>query len=209
MKRITITIIAIVAVGLTVAVSRTIMVDEDDSVKFTYNTEVLQTGDLVFVRGTSWQSQIVLLTDLSNQFSHLGLIWVHNDTISVIHATPNTYSASDVEGVVIEPLQIFLSPKLITKAAAFRYKDMTNKLASEIVTYAKQYASKQIAFDYRFNFSSDTKLYCTEFIWRIYHKAGVNLFKRNEIKGILMPSQISSSNRLFKLIGFNFKSSKN
>lgn len=203
MRRLILIALAIAAVGLAAAISQATIAG-GEATRLSYNPQALRSGDLLFVEGTTWQSWIVLWSGGNNDFSHVGLVWVREDNVFIIHATPHSSGERKAEGVIVEPLHQFLSPDRVTDAALYRFTGASRDLASTVVSLARQYAINATPFDYSFDLSSDAKMYCTELIWAVYRAAGVNLFGDvvQQPDAILMPSELSSSRQLIEVTGF-------
>src|SRR6056297_2091515 len=68
-------------------------------------------GDLVFRRGKSFVSQLVLLRDNQSQYSHVGIVVIKDDEPYVIHAVPGEAEKDQPEYVKMETMQEFLDVK--------------------------------------------------------------------------------------------------
>jgi len=110
-------------------------------------------GDLIFRRGTSVASRLVLATDRAASYSHVGIVVDRPGSLGVVHAVP----ASDDEpkgGVVQVPLAAFLAPDAAVAAALLRPRGR----------------------DLRFGLlESQEELYCTELVWVVYRHEGLDL----------------------------------
>jgi uncharacterized protein YycO len=169
----------------------------------------LQNGDLIFRRGTSIESQIVLLTDQDSEYSHVGMIYKINGRLFVIHSVPKENDA-DPGYIKLELIDEFLSERKATRVAIYRL--LQNSLAKKNIasSYAYNCYFDNYSFDHNYDLNSDTQLYCTELIWKAYMSAGVDLV-RNRLRNIsfiitnkimIMPSSIIES-KLLQLIYSN------
>jgi hypothetical protein len=169
----------------------------------------LQNGDLIFRRGTSIESQIVLLTDQDSEYSHVGMIYKINGRLFVIHSVPKENDA-DPGYIKLELIDEFLSEGKATRVAIYRL--LQNSLAKKNIasSYAYSCYFNNYSFDNNYDLNSDTQLYCTELIWKAYMSAGVDLV-RNRLRNIsfiitnkimIMPSSIIES-KLLQLIYSN------
>ncbi len=166
----------------------------------------LQSGDLIFRRGTSIESQIVLLTDQNSEYSHVGMIYKINGKLFVIHTVPKEDNA-DPGYIKLESIDEFLSEGKAARVAVYRlvqnFPDKLNIASS----YAYSCYSNKYCFDNNYDLVTDTQLYCTELIWKAYKHAGIDLVcKRlrniNFIithKIMIMPSSIIESELLKKI----------
>jgi hypothetical protein len=166
----------------------------------------LKSGDLIFRRGTSIESQIVLLTDQNSEYSHVGMIYKINGKLFVIHTIPKEDDA-DPGYIKLESIDEFLSEGKAARVAVYRlvqnFPDKLNIASS----YAYSCYSNKYCFDNKYDLVTDTQLYCTELIWKAYKHAGIDLVcKRlrniNFIithKIMIMPSSIIESELLKKI----------
>ena len=127
---------------------------------------LLLTGDLVFCVGHSAQSSAVRLLSLSNNdgYSHVGFIVKTSDKAGVI-----CHMSADDKCITQESLDSYIQKSNVTKMSFYR-------LPSPIDTVRLKYVfdsmiAKNVPFDAGFNFSTDDKLYCTEFIIKVLRKA--------------------------------------
>ena len=163
----------------------------------------LQNGDLVFRRGRSIESQIVLLSDGNSDYSHAGIIYIKNKKPFIIHSVPGEINEEN-ELIKMESVNEFLSKEKATRFAVFRLENRLNSVTQEASDFAYECYLKKISFDNHYDLESNTKLYCTELIWKAYKTAGIDLVKNrlrniNFIvinKNMIMPSSIIESKYL-------------
>jgi uncharacterized protein YycO len=177
------------------------------SPEFIFTNQIeLQNGDLIFRRGRSIESQIVLLTDRNSKYSHVGIIYLKDKKPFVVHSVPSE-NGTEYELIKMERVEKFLSEDKAAQFAVFRLEDSlmnTTRVASE---FAYNYYLNKFRFDNQYDLNSDTKLYCTELIWKAYKNAGVDLVQNrlhdiNFIvinKKMIMPSSIIKSRLLQKV----------
>jgi len=137
-----------------------------------YDSRIIQTGDVIFRRGRSVVSEIVLAADRRLPFSHVGIVIVGDQRAWVVHATPDEPPGTD--GIVrVEQLAEFLSADRASAAAVYRTDDRAS--ASRAAAVATEYARRRLPFDAAFDLSTADRLYCTELVWRAYLAAGLDL----------------------------------
>jgi len=166
----------------------------------------LQSGDLIFRRGTSIESHIVLLTDQESDYSHVGMIYIINGKLFVIHTVPKENDA-DPGYIKLEPINRFLSDGKASRLAIFRLHQYFSEKINTASNYAYNCYVKKYCFDNNYDLVSDKQLYCTELIWKAYKRAGVDLVcsrLRNinfiiTNKIMIMPSSIIESKLLEKV----------
>lgn len=139
---------------------------------------VLHPGDIIFRRGNSAVSHVVLTTEVSGEFSHVGIVVVHGGAIFVVHSVP-AETAQDRSGVRIEPLAVFVQPSRASSVAVYRL-DATrvagaDARAQRAADAAEDMARRHVPFDFSFRLSTPDSVYCTELVLRAYARAGVNL----------------------------------
>lgn len=139
-----------------------------------YDPTLFQSGDIIFRRGKSLISQIVLTADEESSFSHAGLIERSGDSLFVIHIIPNDpQDGGDL--VRRESLQSFLRSDHASLAAVYRLQKDDQQYAQKATTTAKQYFAQHIKFDRLLDLETLDKLYCTELIWQAYNETGIDL----------------------------------
>ena len=181
---------------------------KDHEIIFPDNLD-LQNGDLIFRRGRSIESRIVLLTDGNSDYSHVGIIYIKDKKPFVIHSVPGEIS-EEYELIKMESVEEFLSKEKATRFAVFRLEDALMNITAAASEFAYDCYLKKYCFDNQYDLLSDKKLYCTELIWKAYKNAGVDivqnrLYDINFIvinKKMIMPSSIIKSKHL-KLVHSN------
>lgn len=121
--------------------------------------EVLNDGDIICRLGDRLWSQI--FKDFSaddKRFSHIGIIRIYNNQITVIHAEGTTKPGKDF--VKEEPIDDFL--KAAKAKGIYRIMDLDgNKISSMALEYI------DVPFDWKFDIDEPSKLYCTELLYVI------------------------------------------
>lgn len=135
-----------------------------------YDTSVIESGDVVFRRGRSVVSQMVVAAQQQLPFSHVGIAVVSEQGVMVVHATPD----GPPPGLVVsDRIDEFLDADAASVAAVYRVDDSAKaRGASEA---ASRYANVPVPFDAAFDLRTADQLYCTELVWRAYLAVGVDL----------------------------------
>jgi hypothetical protein len=163
----------------------------------------LRNGDMIFRRGISIESQIVLMSDRECEYSHVGMIYFLEGKPSVIHSVPAD-SGDDKEYIKLEPLEKFLAKDKASRFALYRLRSKVKDEPQKACEYAYDCYRKKYSFDNDYDLKSNSKLYCTELIWKAYKQAGIDLVE-NRIKSIdflminkkmIMPGSIIQSKLL-------------
>lgn len=166
----------------------------------------LKDGDLVFRRGYSFVSHMVLAADHIGRYSHVGITITRNGSPFVIHASPD--EVGDQPGIVREePFLEFIAPSIASSYAVYRLKSASESLAREAALHASHYARAETPFDSGFDLDTPDRLYCTELVWRSYLAAGVDLaglgFHQVKIplfyKSVLLVSSLAGSEHLVRI----------
>ncbi len=149
-------------------------------------------GDLIFRRGRSLVSRVVLAVDGGSEYSHVGLVSVIGGEVWVLHETPPE-EPEQKGGALAEPLSVFLASNKATAAALYRPCDARAAAIAERAAW--RFVRARIPFDSAFDLSTSNEMYCTEMVWRAYREAGIDLAppdpSRNE--KYLLPSRLLRS----------------
>jgi hypothetical protein len=163
-------------------------------------------GDLVFRRGRSLASRIVLTADPVGGYSHVGIVVVRNGAPLVVHASPP--EGHEKQGVThAEPFATFVAPAEASAYAVYRLRPGMERIAGAAALRAAAYERAATPFDSAFDLNSPDKVYCTELVWRSYAEVGIDLVegRRDHLhlpffqKDVILPSSISSSKYLFRV----------
>jgi hypothetical protein len=123
---------------------------------------VVKDGDIICRLGDRFWSQLfkdVSVTD--KRFSHMGIIRINNGQITVINAEGDTGHGRDFVNEVT--LTEFL--KVARAAGIYRINDIDGKKISDL---AVEYFD--VPFDWKFDMTDESKLYCTELLYVILKK---------------------------------------
>ncbi len=135
----------------------------------------LRDGDLVFRKGRSLVSRVVLMNDRTSAYSHVGIVAFKNDEPFIVHVAPGEPDENGDEKVKCETPADFLDEGKADLFAVFRLAEEETHLAKMAAQKALDYYEKGLPFDKSFDFRNDDKLYCTELVWKAYLAAGINL----------------------------------
>jgi len=125
-----------------------------------------QPGDLIFRRGTSLDSAVVLSVD-GGEFSHVGMLLGAPGAWQVIHATPSEVPGRG-DGVVIDELAFFLAPARSQTHAVYHVQASPQQRAQAI---KQALAARALTF----RLADPAGTYCTLLIWRAWLEAGLDL----------------------------------
>lgn len=160
-------------------------------------------GDILFVRGTSCRSKLVLLFNLNcHGFSHVGLVHMLNGAAHIVHAFPGD-KRDDKGSVRIDTLTNFFASGDFAAAALYRVTPSWYETAKKASAIAEKFADAEVPFDHDFDLQSPEKLYCTELVWVCYKNAGLDLLAdRRSKKRFILPSNIIESSSIAEVQRF-------
>jgi uncharacterized protein YycO len=179
------------------------------------NTQLLQSGDIIFRNGNNPIGQVVATLDQQPTFYHVGMVKIIDRQPFIIHASP----ASNDQGnptqnmVIIESIEQFLGRDNASFFMVYRLRTSQPAIPALAASAAYNYAQAKIPFDPKFSLDTDDQLYCTELIWKAYGQAGIDLIDGNfdrlalpPISGTyIFPGSLLASQHLYKVYGTNFK----
>lgn len=135
----------------------------------------LQTGDIIFRKEDSFLSNRFEQMD-GRGFSHIGIIYVKDEEVYVVHIERNNEEGD----LKIDSIIFFLKYAVNYKIKRFSMYHNTQIIEKNLIYIIKENPK----FDFKFDFSTDKKLYCTELIYKLYQKTyQVNLTKERATFG--------------------------
>ena len=175
-----------------------------------FNTEIIvKNGDLVFRKGRSVESEIVLVTDRASLYSHVGIVQIIEDVPFVIHTVPSDGN-EDSDLVKLEALSVFFNSENAAMGSIFRIKSSYAKTALMAAKNAQNFHKNKFVFDGAYDLESEKELYCTELVWKAYINSGMDLLQGdfdqlfgpfNNAK-IIFPSSLLKSQYLTEIYRF-------
>jgi hypothetical protein len=127
------------------------------------SSQELKDGDIIFHTSKSSQSKMLQIATNSN-ITHVGVIFFKSGKPYVFEA---------VNPVKVTPLKEFINRGVGSKYSIKRTK---NPLSTSDLKIMIEYGKRQIGKPYDSKFEwSDSKIYCSELVWKIYHYAGIRL----------------------------------
>lgn len=138
----------------------------------------LRSGDIVFRRGMSIESEMVVLTNPGDAlYSHIGLVVKKGDGWYIVHAVPNEPDyEGDYDRVKMEPVKSFFRGNKAVRGAVVRV-DCSDSIANNVERHALDLCQRGTAFDEKYDLDDTTKLYCTELIDFLYRCEGIDLIE--------------------------------
>ena len=152
----------------------------------------LRNGDIVFRRGCSYTSYIVLAGQENHNYSHIGMVQQTDSGWCVIHSVNDEPDhPADFDRVKIEKIERFFAPTRATNGEI-----MHTWLHEETIARMSQQALRLVKDSVRFDASFDTadnsRLYCTELIYFLYKNSGVDITegRRTPVGILCFPDEI-------------------
>lgn len=122
----------------------------------------IQDGDIIFQTSTSGQSKAIQIAT-GSKYSHMGIIYKQGNDFFVYEA---------VQPVKLTPLNDWIERGENGHYVIKRIKNSENLLTPETLTKMKQIGEKFSGKDYDLYFEwSDSEIYCSELVWKIYNEA--------------------------------------
>lgn len=149
---------------------------EDEAIPFAARVPVpdLRTGDLILRRGRDVTSAIVLASDPSSRFSHVGITTLLGKLPAVVHVLPRE-SSHPGGTVLIETVADFVAPENASEFAVYRMREPTGGIPDRAGSVALRYFKERRPFDQSFDLETEARLYCSELVWRAFLEAGADL----------------------------------
>lgn len=130
----------------------------------------LQEGDIVFQGNPGAQSDAIR-DATGSPFTHCGVVFKHEGRWMVVEA---------VQPVGATPLDHWIARSLPDTFRAYRLKQ---PLGPASAAKARRWAEGQLGRNYDLKFRwDDGALYCSEFVWKLYRQAGVELCEQRRFR---------------------------
>jgi uncharacterized protein YycO len=151
-------------------------------VKLLIDNDEIKNGDLIFQTSRSGQSKAIQLATKS-KYSHCGLIYKDGNDSFVFEA---------VQPVKRTPLDKWIARGQDGKYVIKRLKNADQVLTAARLTKMKQVGDKFNGKNYDLTFEwSDDKIYCSELIWKIYHRAtGIEIGQLQKLSDFDLTNEI-------------------
>ncbi|MCH5717365.1 YiiX/YebB-like N1pC/P60 family cysteine hydrolase [Niabella hibiscisoli] len=139
---------------------------------------VAKSGDVIVRNGNDEVSNTARSFNRKDKaYSHCGLIQVERDTLFVYHALGGNYNPS--QKLLRQTLADFCADDDMDKVAVYRYP-LNNKEGQALSQWIHEHYSNGLLFDLFFNFQTDDKMYCSEFVFK-----GLNTAKNDSLRNLL------------------------
>lgn len=175
------------------SISRNVQYIQEDKI-----LPFINDGDIICRLGDRvWSMYFKELSPNDKRFSHLGIVRIRNNTVSVVNAEGLTKEKKDFVNEI--SLNDFL--KCAQKIGIYRLKNIEGGIVSDT---ALEYVG--LPFDWQFNMEDNSELYCSELLYIILKKIDPNI-KLNKVyikemgKNII-PLDVCSQSEYFTEIGY-------
>ncbi|MFW5701215.1 MAG: YiiX family permuted papain-like enzyme, partial [Cyclobacteriaceae bacterium] len=121
-----------------------------------------QNGDIIFQTSKSGQSKAIQIAT-GSKYSHMGIIYKQGNDFFVYEA---------VQPVKLTPLKEWINRGEKGHYVVKRIKNSEKILTPEALMKMKRIGEKYVGKDYDLYFEwSDSRIYCSELVWKIYKEA--------------------------------------
>lgn len=154
--------------------------------------DCVRNGDIVFRRGRSFSSSIVLSQDAGCKYSHIGIVCKRDTALCVIHAVNEEPDfKGDFDRVKIEPIESFFSPERAS-AGAMYHSWVSDSVSAVIIENAMELVRDSVRFDADFDHNDSGELYCTELIYLLYRNVGIDITegRRTTVNALCFPDEL-------------------
>jgi hypothetical protein len=108
------------------------------------------------------------LNDSDKSFSHCGIASIENDTVFIYHAIGGEFNPD--QKLKRETLYSFAHPSE-NKALGVFSMELTNNQAIKLKHLVSKYYASGIPFDMAFNYQSEDRFYCAEFVAKTFSRS--------------------------------------
>lgn len=138
--------------------------------------QLAKSGDIIFRNGTDEVSKAARsMNRTDTSFSHCGFIFKENDSFFVYHAIGGIYNPD--QKLKRELLDSFCNPTENDKVGIYRYHLSVDQMF-KLDTIVKGYYHAGLKFDLFFNYLSDDKMYCSEFVFKSLNQSTKGLLTK-------------------------------
>jgi hypothetical protein len=121
-------------------------------------------GDLVLRHSKGFVSDAILTFQTQDpQFSHSGIVKKIDGKTFIYHATGGEENVS--QKMKCEPIAIYCHPAATYKFGVFRW-DLSDEQRERFVSILDGYYKSGLEFDLDFDMTTDSKMYCSEMIYK-------------------------------------------
>lgn len=152
----------------------------------------IRNGDIVFRRGCSFSSEMIMSQQQNNRYTHIGIVCRRDSGCFVVHAVNEEHDfPGDFDRVKIDRIETFFAPDR-AKAGAICHSWLCDSVQDALVGAALAAVRDSVRFDSDFNHNDHSELYCTELIYMLYRSVGVDITegRRTPVGVLFLPDEI-------------------
>ncbi|MCK5856523.1 MAG: hypothetical protein KAG64_03475 [Bacteroidales bacterium] len=139
----------------------------------------LKSGDIVFRKGRSIESQAILMADVEGNYSHVGIVYMQNNSAYIIHITPDSLEQT-IDYAKLESLEEFFNPELACIGCVLRVDQKYSNQAYMAADSAYIFFKNKVRFDNKYDLATSNKMYCTELVLKAFEVNELNLININQ-----------------------------
>lgn len=130
---------------------------------------LVSSGDIIFRNGIDEVSKAARrMNRKDTTYSHCGILFFEHDSLFVYHALGGSYNPS--QKLLRESIENFCNPHENDQFGIYRY-GLTTAEQNLLSTTVRSYYAQELKFDLYFNYFSDEKMYCSEFVFKSLNKS--------------------------------------
>jgi hypothetical protein len=130
---------------------------------------LIKSGDIILRNGTDEVSRTARsFNRIDTSFSHCGIVLLENDSLFVYHALGGSYNPS--QKLRRDPIDNFCLPPEADRFAIYRY-DLQQQQTDSLSSIVRGYYAAGLRFDLYFNFLTDDRMYCSEFVFKCLNRS--------------------------------------
>lgn len=152
----------------------------------------VRNGDIVFRRGCSFSSEMIMSHERENKYTHIGVVCRNDSGCFVIHAVNEEYDfPGDFDRVKIDPIEAFFAPDR-ARAGAICHSWLGDSVQEVIMSRAMELVHDSVRFDSGFNHDDSAELYCSELVYMLYRDVGIDITegRRTPVGVMFLPDEI-------------------
>jgi hypothetical protein len=141
---------------------------QEEKINNFFRADAVRSGDVVFRLGHGFISESMRKLSLKDpRYSHAGIISIENGLPIVYHLLGGEASASVIKK---EQLKNFCSAGEAKSFAVYR-ASLSDAQKKSVDSLNKFYFRIQLPYDNRFDLTTDSAMYCTEYVYKVLSKA--------------------------------------
>ena len=152
----------------------------------------VRNGDIVFRRGCSFSSEMIMSHERDNKYTHIGIVYRNDSGCYVIHAVNEEHDfPGDFDRVKIDRIETFFAPDR-ARAGAICHSWLGDSVQDVMMSRAMELVRDSVRFDSDFDHDDNAELYCSELVYVLYLGAGIDITegRRTPVGVMFLPDEI-------------------